>query len=559
LPLWWESAIIGNVRPSNTAPLAMTSRSTPRLGALPSLLLLCAASACRAGAQPSALPPQPSEKPALVVFVTVDQLASDYLERYGGNLSGGLARLRDGGATWMRGRHDHAIAETAPGHASTMSGRFPVRTGIASNSQGVNTSAAPLIDSEDVGASPFRFLGTTLYDWMAAADPRTRVLSVSRKDRGAILPIGRAKVDVYWYVNEGRFTTSRYYRDTLPDWVRAFNARRVAQSYAGRAWSPLLPVDRYAEPDTIITESNGRDYVFPHVLTRDTSAAGTALKEFPWMDSLTLAFALEGQRIMGLGAERGRTDLLAVSLSTTDAIGHRYGPDSREIHDQLLRLDRYLGAFLDSLDARVGAGRYVVALTADHGIAPFPELRSPYYANHDAQRVDTRPAWRAAFAAMRAAGVDTAAVHDDDGFRVRDAEAFTRRGVAPDSIAAVWVRTLRTLNGVQRADLVRDLAGADTVRDDIARRWLHMLPVDGPVRAVVTLEPFGYWHSVSYATHGQPHDYDTQVPVILWGPGIVKGRRAGEARVVDMAPTLASLLGVRPLEPLDGRVLPLRP
>jgi len=112
---------------------------------------------------------------------------------------------------------------------------------------------------------------------------------------------------------------------------------------------------------------------------------------------------------------------------------------------------------------------------------------------------------------------------------------------------------------VLRADLVRDLAKADTVHDDLARRWLHMLPTDGPVRAVVTLEPFAYWQSVTYATHGLPHDHDTQVPIIFWGPGVARGVRGTAARVVDMAPTLAALLGVTPLEPLDGRVLPLRP
>lgn len=526
------------------------------------LLLSVAGTACaqapRAAGAASAPPPSAQSSPSLVVFLTVDQLGSDYLERYGGNFTGGLKRLRDEGALWPRARHDHAIAETAPGHASTLSGRFPVRTGIASNSQGVNTPDAPLIGSDEPGASPFRFQGTTLVDWMRAADPATRVLSVSRKDRGAILPIGRTRTDVYWYAGNGTFTTSRYYRDTLPAWVTAFNARRVPQAHAGRAWTPLLPDDRYGEPDANPLESGGTDFLFPHVLPRDPAAAASAFREYPWMDSLTLAFALEGLHRLQLGADPRRTDLLAVSLSTTDAVGHRYGPDSREIHDQLLRLDRYLGAFLDSLEAIRGRGRVLLALTADHGVAPYPEWRSPYYANHDAQRVDTRAAWRAMVAALRAAGIDTTAMEFDDGLRVRDPEAFRRAGVAPDSIAAVWVRALRPLNGVLRAELLADLARADTTRDAIARRWLHMLPVDGPVRAVVTLEPFGYFQPVTYATHGQPHDYDTQVPVLFWGPGIARGVRAGEARVVDIAPTLADLLGIRPLEPLDGRVLPVR-
>ncbi len=537
----------------------MITRSTAVRALLGAGFLLVAGTASAQRRPRATAVPATPPRPTLVVFLTVDQLGSDYLERYGGNLTGGLARLRDEGATWMRGRQDHAIAETAPGHASTMSGRFPVHTGISSNSQGVNTVDAPLIGSTEIGASPFRFRGTTLYDWMKAADPETRVLSVSRKDRGAILPIGRAKVDIYWYATNGTFTTSRYYRDTLPGWVSAFNAKRAPQSLAGKTWAPLLPADRYAEPDTNPLEAQGVGVAFPHVLSTDEATATRDVRDYPWMDSLTLAFALEGVRAMGLGATPTRTDLLAVSVSTTDAVGHRYGPDSKEIHDQILRLDRYIGAFLDSLHALRGPGRIIVALTADHGVAPLPEWNSPWYPNHDAQRVDPRLAWAAAYKAMRAAGVDTAAVDSDDGFRVRDAEAFRRAGVEPDAIAAIWVRELRRYNGVLRADLVRDLATADTVHDDIARRWSHMLPLDGPVRAVVTLEPFAYWRGVDYATHGQPHDYDTNVPVIFWGPGIARGRRTGTARVVDMAPTLAQLLGVTPLERLDGRVLPLRP
>ena len=507
---------------------------------------------------PTAATTAPAAAPTLVLFITVDQLSSDYLARYGGNLTGGLKRLRDEGALWLHGLQDHAITETAPGHASTMSGRFPVHTGITSNSQGVNTRENPLLGSDDLGASPFRFQGTTLLDWMLAANPATRSLSVSRKDRGAILPMGRAKTHVYWFASNGTFTTSTYYRDTLPTWVTRFNARKVPQSYAGVSWTPLLPADRYAEPDSVNFEAEG-DYTFPHRLSRDTTRAARDFRDWPWMDSLTLGFALEGVRQLQLGAEAGRTDLLAVSLSTTDAVGHRYGPDSKEIHDQILRLDRYLGQFLDSLIALRGPGRVLVALTADHGVQPTPEYRSPWYANHDAQRVDAAPAWRAAYAAMRAAGVDTAAVDGDDGFRVKDREAFRRANVEPDSIAALWARELNRMNGVTRAALLSELAKADTVRDDAARRWVHMMPLDGPVRAVVTLEPFAYWKTTTYATHGTPNDHDAQVPILFWGPGIAAGQRSGTARVVDMAPTLAQRLGIRPLEALDGKVLPLTP
>ncbi len=558
-------AEVCGILPHHTMRLLIPRSARRLLFALP-LLLGCRVSAQGSvpGSAPGSMPARvgttpTARKPTLVLFLTVDQFGSDYFERYGGNLTAGLRRLRDEGAVWMRGRHDHAIAETAPGHATTMSGRFPVHTGIASNSQGVNTADAPLLGSSDVGASPFRFQGTTLFDWMRAVDPATRALSVSRKDRGAILPIGRARTEVYWYASNGVFTTSTYYRDTLPSWVKAFNARQLPLAYAGKSWTPLLPDDRYNEPDSVLVESGGRDFTFPHRLAVGRDTVFRDIRDTPWMDSLTLAFALEGVRTLGLGASVGRTDLLAVSLSSTDAIGHKYGPDSKEIHDQILRLDRYLGAFLDDLFALRGADNIVIALTADHGVAPYPELRSPYYDNHGAQRIDTRNAWRVAYAALKAAGVDTAAVENDDGFRVRDRAAFTRAGVDPDAIAALWVRELRQLTGVLRADLLRDLAQADTVQDVIARRWLHMLPVDGAVRAVVTPKRFGYYQGVTYATHGLPHDYDTQVPVLFWGTGIAAGRRAGEARVVDMAPTLAARLGITPLERLDGRALPLAP
>jgi hypothetical protein len=138
-------------------------------------------------------------------------------------------------------------------------------------------------------------------------------------------------------------------------------------------------------------------------------------------------------------------------------------------------------------------------------------------------------------------------------------EVFRAANVDPDHYARMWVEELRRTNGVQRADLLTELVRADTAHDQTARRWLHMFDASGPVRAVVTLTPFSYFTGTNYATHGSPHDYDARVPVLFWGAGIRGGAREGEARVVDMAPTLADWLGIRPLERLDGHVLPLAP
>jgi predicted AlkP superfamily pyrophosphatase or phosphodiesterase len=506
------------------------------------------------GAQPSS--PAPTARPALVVFITIDQMRSDYFARFGPQLTAGLKRLRDGGAFFTEGVQDHAITETAPGHASTMSGRFPVHTGIVMNSQGVNTRDAPLIGATEVGASPFRFVGTTLTDWMRAVDPSTQFLSVSRKDRGAILPIGRSKGDVLWYApSNGTFTTSRYYADTLPTWVQAFNARKIPQSYAGKAWTLLTDASRYPEPDSVAIESLGVDYVFPHVVSADPAIAARTFIEYPFMDETLLALALEGQKAKGLGM-RGHTDLLAVSFSTLDAVGHRYGPDSRELHDHILRLDRMIGALLDSLDARVGKGKYVVALTGDHGMSPFPTLKSPNYPNGAAKRVSLEPLWKNLLARLKSRGVDSTALSLDDGVVfVAQPEAFTAAGVNADSVLAAFGREAMRVQGVLRADPIGALAKADTTKDVIARRWLHMFAPAGAARLIITLTPYSYWLTTTYATHGSPHDNDARVPVLFWGAGVRAGTFGGPARTVDLAPTLAALLRVKPLEALDGHVL----
>jgi predicted AlkP superfamily pyrophosphatase or phosphodiesterase len=315
-----------------------------------------------------------SDRPKLIVFLTVDQMRSDYVDRWSSQLSSGLKRLGQNGAFFTNAFHDHANTETAPGHSVTMSGRFPRSTGIVSNNTGVLDPQAPLLTSRDSPASPYRFRGSVLMDWLRTRDPRSKGLSVSRKDRGAILPMGRAKQNVFWYAtSNGEFTTSKYYGDTLPSWIRGINARRTSQKVAGKTWNLLLPAGSYAEPDSESQENAGRDYTFPHTMPTDTARAATELPYTPWMDELTVATALQGVKELGIGTGPA-TDILAVSLSATDYVGHRYGPNSREQHDNILRLDRTLGAFIDSLYKLRDSSTIVFALTADHGSTSFPEL-----------------------------------------------------------------------------------------------------------------------------------------------------------------------------------------
>ena len=498
------------------------------------------------------LPPAPNDVPTLVVFITVDQLLPGYFERFG-ELRGGLGRLYRGGAVFTNAYHDHANTETAPGHASTMSGRFPASTGIVSNAAGVQDPQAPLIGAPGPGASPFRFRGSTLTDWLRAKDPRSRALSVSRKDRGAILPIGRDPQDVFWYASNGKFTTSTWYRDTLPTWVQRFNARRLPHSYAKREWTLMLDESAYPEVDSLELGSARGNVLFPHIVPSTPDSAAGFLPNFPWIDEVTLAFAIDGMQELQLGSGP-QTDILAISLSATDAVGHAFGPDSRELHDHILQLDRMVGVFLDSLFRLRDSTRVVIALTADHGVAPYPRVREQL-GRGAAVYLESRERLRVFTEALPAAGVPAGAVRIEDGVLLVDRPALTRARVNADSLVASFISIAREIPGVARVDRLSELARADTATDFIARRWLHMLPPDMPAEAVLTPVEYAVPLESTYAMHGSPYDYDAHVPVIFYGRQFRAGRYDAFVRVVDMAPTLAWVTATTPLEKLDGRVL----
>jgi predicted AlkP superfamily pyrophosphatase or phosphodiesterase len=517
------------------------------------------------GATPTWAQVSDTATPKLVVFITIDQMRPDYFTRFEPQLTGGLGRLYHGGAFFTNAFQDHAITETAPGHSETMSGRFPVHNGIQSNSAGVNDTTVTLINASGLGASPFRFRGTTLTDWLTAKDPRTKVLSVSRKDRGAILPIGKSKRPIFWYAYNGTFTTSTYYGSTLPDWVTAFNARRLPASYGGQSWRLLLPESAYPEPDSVPIESGGVRFQFPYLVPTAPDSAAAALPGFPWMDDVTLQFALAGVNALNLGTGP-QTDVLAISLSTTDAVGHRFGPDSREMHDHILRLDRYLGAFLDSLFRLRKQGDVVVALTADHGMTPYPEVHA-HDPNAGAMRVDVQPVLQRLGDALAARGVPgrgaaAAGMMGGNGFSFEDGvleldhAALAKAKINEDSLLRALKADFLSVKGVARADRISELTKADTVHDNVARRWLHMYGDESRVAMVVSLAPYNYWvSSYTGANHGSPNDADAHVPILFYGRRIKPGRYPEFARVVDMAPTLAAIVHVIPQEKLDGHIL----
>ena len=491
---------------------------------------------------------------SLVVVITVDQMRGDYIARYASQYTGGFAHIASHAALFPRAVQDHANTETAPGHSTILSGREPTHTGIVSNDRGVPDPQSPLVGYPGPGASPARFLGTTLVDWLHAADSNSRVLSVSRKDRGAILPVGRAKGSVFWWA-DGAFTTSRYYADTLPAWVNAFNGRRSADALAGTTWNLLLPEASYAEPDSMLFENAGTDFVFPHALPKSTDAMRAQLSKYPWMDSVTIAFALEGARTLDLG-RRGATDVLAVSLSTTDAVGHAFGPDSRELHDQLLRLDRWLGLFLDSLSHLVPAERTVFVLTGDHGVVSYPEYTA-MVKHRPAGRVSLDGLTRETAAAFSGRfEMDFGFDFNGNGLMIADTAAMHARGLSVDSIANALAAKARGGPGVMTVYTPRTLAAAMPA-DVNAMRWRHAIPKETEWLFCTVLKPGYVWSKGNLtAEHGTMSEQSVNVPIAFWGAGVTPHMYTERARTVDIAPTLAAFLGVKPSEPLDGLVLP---
>jgi predicted AlkP superfamily pyrophosphatase or phosphodiesterase len=489
--------------------------------------------------------------PSLVVLITIDGFRGGNLDKFGPQLNGGLARLMKGGAWFTNAHQDHAITETAPGHASLLSGRFPRSTGIAANRVGVADAQAPLLGTSGVlGASPKRFQGTELFDWIHKKDSRSRALSVSSKDRGAILPIGKSKEQVYWYPGDGAFTTSRYYRDSLPDWVTRFNDRHLPQTYAGKDWVLLRPASEYPEPDSVSIEGAGNDFLFPHHTPVETARAVNWIRATPFIDEVTVAFALNGVNEMKLGAGPA-TDLLAISLSATDAINHRLGPDSREAHDQVLRTDKLIGVFLDSLYRLRDSSRVVVVLAADHGFTTIPELVPDSVSPHPL-RTSLDDALAAARTQLRALKVDTLALDVDEQIVLVDRPAFDKVKGSFDAVVNEFIRNAQQTPGLARIDRLESLRGKDTLSDPVARRWTHQFGPGTNVELVATLNPGSLWTSILVATHGSPYDNDSHIPIIFYGAGITTGRFDEFVRSVDIAPTLARLLGVTPLEPLDG-------
>ncbi len=486
--------------------------------------------------------------PRLVVVVVVDQFRADYLERFRDQFgANGFNRLLREGAYFTSCFYPYAVTNTAPGHASIATGTTPSRHGIVNNSwyrndlgrqvPAVFDEEAPLVgvDPRPGGASPRMLMSSTLADQLRlATDNRAKVFGVAIKDRAAIFSTGHTASGAYWYDREtGRFITSRYYGDELPGWVEAFNQRKPADRYYGQDW-----------------ETGGK------VFLSLTSRSGEPDEEFynrlvfsPYGNEIVLAFAQELVRREGLGRDEV-TDFLFLGFSSNDAVGHRWGPYSEEVADMTLRTDEQMATLLEFLDEQVGTGNYWLVLSADHGVAP--TLAQARAQGLPAKNVDARGVLERVERAL------------DDEFGAGD---WLLPGAPPltlnrETLEQNGVGLRRALHGAGGAVL-----GVEGVRGYVATGEVRLEPeLAIAVRLSLyrgrspdlyfVLEPFALVNGErGGTTHGSPYAYDTQVPLIFYGPAFRAGVYPEKVSPIDLAPTLAAALRINPPALSSGNVL----
>ena len=406
------------------------------------------------------------------------------------------------------------------------------------------------------GASPHALLADTLGDRLKESSPESVVYSLSTKDRSAVLMGGRRADGAFWYSRDcGCLVSSTYYGDALPGWLREFNDAGPASSYAGRDWTRLgddiALYERLAREDSFPTEGGGTDSVFPHSLG-DTDFEST-LTSTPFSDEIVLDAALAAVRSGELGADAA-PDVLAIGLSATDAIGHRYGPFSQEAMDNHLRLDRRLGQFLSALDEEVGLERVAIALTADHGALPLVEHLAA--TGVDALRLSAEEFWSAARPGIESCGSGAMAeiVDNAGGSNLYWNEAgLSARGVSRHDASQCVAELLRPLPVVEQVWTAEQLAAGGG--RGVALLFENSYFASRSPHLQVQFRPYVYPGRPTGTGHGTAHDYDRRVPVLLAGSGFVPGRYRGVAGPEDLAPTLGAVLGLDMSLERDTRVL----
>ncbi len=521
-------------------------------------------------------PTQPDTR--LVLVFTVDQLRGDVLPRYRSRFradpASGFGYLQRKGVVFSDANFDHATTFTAVGHATLFTGAQASSHGITGNAWFEGTEEvwcvadpdAPFlngVDNTTDNASPRKLLVNTVGDALVDAGNGTaRVFSVSTKERAAILP-GGYRGKAFWYDRKtGQYVTSRYYYEQTPLWLKQWNELGRIDEIRRQQWTLLDDRSAYIYADAddapweTGTESTGN--TFPHPLDRREDAEFfSALRYTPMADELTFDVArrlIEAEHI----GQRNGTDMLAIGLSATDYVGHAFGPSSLEAEDNLFRLDKGLGRFLAFIDERVGLENTVIVLGADHGIPQIPER---YIARgQDSGRIDVpgllqriRTEMRKAFDTDRdlVAGFSNPALFFDRA-------AIAQLQLDPAAVESVAAAVARAEPGVALAITRTDIRANRIPDATLATKLRHAFQPDRSGDVILVQKRNWYLHPQpnAYATmHGSPYRYDTHIPLIFVIPGVPAREVGRPVRAVDMAPTLARILGLGSLEHASGEIL----
>jgi hypothetical protein len=529
-------------------------------------------------------PLPPEEGPIrLAVLVVFDQMRGDYLTRWDGLFgAGGFHRLEKQGAWFQSCHYPYAVTVTAAGHASLLSGCSAATHGIVANEwrdhatgQEVSCVSAerypcvPPVPPETGtdgrpkkprGVSPERLLAPTLGDALKqATGGKGRVVSISCKDRSAVLTAGQHPDACYWFEPAtGDMVTSIWYREKVHGWVDDFNRSRGVDRWFNHDWTRLRPgldYSLHAGPDDVPGEGRGfgQGRTFPHPMTGGAWRVGTpyylALYNSPFGNDLLLDLvkrAIDGEQL-GLG---DTPDLLAISFSCNDPIGHSWGPDSQEVLDVTLRADRIVKQLLDYLDAHVGHGRYLLALTADHGVCPLPEVARRQ--GKDAARVNPE-----LLAVQGEAFLDQHfgpnpgkarwILATTNGWLYLNQAALRGRGLASGEVATVLGEWLKQQPDVQNAYTRNELLSGVSAEDKVGQMLVRSFYPDRCGDVAVVGKPYHLMYNLlTGTTHGSSHPYDTHVPLLVYGPGVRPGTRQDPVTPQACAAILAHGLGIKP-------------
>ena len=520
----------------------------------------------------------------LVVVVAFDQMRGDYLSRWASEFGpGGFERMKTEGIWYSNAHLPYACSSTAPGHASIATGAQPSVHGIIENrwydrGKGKVVYAASSEETYDrvppsegvakkwPGIAPTRLLAPTVGDSLReATNGKGRTISLSMKDRSAVLMGGKEPVGCYCFdSSEGEFHTSSFYRSRLPDWVDRFN-RDAVYRWAGRSWDRLKPLeiyDRLAGPDNMNGEAKnpgGLPSIFPHALPKaDDKTANylTAIEASPFGNELLWEFAKTAIDSEKLG-DRGASDLLLVSFSPNDIVGHAYGPDSHEVMDITLRSDAIIAEMIAHLERTLGKDRFVLIVTADHGICPLPEMAIRTHS--DAKRISLGDNVNGLDAALDAAyglpgGVAgrwvEGPIRDTHPWVYLNRRTIESIGVPYENVESYARNWLEGRANVLAAFSRTQIEKGD-FSSDLAKQFGPMVRLAyHPDRCgdlyILTPPYIQVSGALSTGTdHGTPHEYDRHVPILIYGAGVMKrGTREDAVSSLIVAPLIAEALGV---------------